>query len=180
MHTVFVSLGTNLGDRIENLNQADKALKRIALVVSKSSIYETPPWGYINQPSFLNQVFKVETDLEPEDLLCELKKIEKEIGREKTFRYGPRLIDLDVLFYDNIVYNSDKLSIPHKQITKRAFVLVPMVELAPEMMHPKEHRTMSELLVDVEKSGIEKFENITQDDTLGQSNNYTRNGNSGG
>jgi len=160
MHTVYIALGTNLGARRQNLAQAEKALKQIVFVVSKSSIYETPPWGYSDQPAFLNQVLMIDTSLEPENLLVELKRIERELGREESFRYGPRLIDLDILFYDNIVYNSDKLSIPHPQIVNRAFVLTPLVELAPEMMHPIENKTMSELLLNVDGSGIVKFEKV--------------------
>jgi 2-amino-4-hydroxy-6-hydroxymethyldihydropteridine diphosphokinase len=160
MPTVYIALGTNLGKRMENLAKAENALKQIAIVISKSSVYETPPWGYFEQPAFLNQVLEIETSLEPEDLLYELKKIEEKLGRKESFRYGPRLIDLDILFYDNIVYNSDKLSIPHPQIVNRAFILTPLADLAPEMVHPVEKRTISELLVDVDKSGILKFRDV--------------------
>ena len=158
-HTVFIGLGTNLGDRYRNLSQAKTALNQIGKIVAESAIYKTPPWGYTDQPAFLNEVVKFETNLAPEDLLKNLKLIEERLGREESFRYGPRIIDLDILFYDNIVYNSGRLTIPHKQIAHRAFVLVPLADLAPDMVHPTVGKTISEMLFDLEDDNIKQIEN---------------------
>ncbi len=113
---------------------------------ARFAVYETPPWGYNDQPAFLNQVVEVQTELEPEDLLAKLKGIENNLGRVKNFRYGPRCIDIDILFYGDRVYQSDALTIPHPFLAERAFVLVPLNDVAPDFIHPILKISVSELL----------------------------------
>jgi 2-amino-4-hydroxy-6-hydroxymethyldihydropteridine diphosphokinase len=153
-HVVYIALGTNLGNRLANLREAIESMPPEVIVLAESNVYETPPWGYVDQPAFLNMVVKAETELEPEPLLEYLKQIEVELGREQNFRWGPRLIDLDILFYDDLVLDSPPLVVPHPRLQERAFVLVPLAEVAPEMLHPNLKRRISDLLSDVEVQGI--------------------------
>ena len=136
MSLAYLALGSNLGNRAENLQTAISFLGSKSKVLNCSPVYETPPWGYEEQPKFLNQVVRVETDLTPSELLDYVKEIERKIGRKETFRYGPRSIDIDILFYDDLVVNTPPLIIPHAQITERAFVLVPLADIAPDYIHP--------------------------------------------
>ena len=145
-HTIYLSLGTNLGDRAANLQAAIVMLSPAVHVLAQSPIYETAPWGYEDQPDFLNQVIEAETELGPPDLLAHLKNIETELGRQPTFRYGPRLIDLDILFYDDLVLETPELTIPHPQFHKRTFVLAPLADLAPALRHPVLGKTVCEFL----------------------------------
>jgi 2-amino-4-hydroxy-6-hydroxymethyldihydropteridine diphosphokinase len=156
-HITFLALGSNLGDRIANLQKAIAALPPKFIPLVQSSVYETEPWGYSEQPAFLNLVLKGETDLAPNDLLSFLKQLEVSLGRRKTFRYGPRFIDLDILFYDNLVLDDPELVIPHPRIAERAFVLVPLAEIAPEFYHPTLGKTVQQLKSGVETSGIKLF-----------------------
>lgn len=153
-HIVYLVLGSNLGDRAANLRAAIEFLPPEALALAESSVYETPPWGFRDQPPFLNMAVKVETGLEPLAMLAYLKEIESRVGRAPTFLYGPRLIDLDILFYDTLVMETPALTIPHLHLHERAFVLVPMAELAPDLCHPRLGRTICELLAGVETTGI--------------------------
>ena len=156
-HTVYLALGTNLGDRIANLKQAARALPPLVRVVVASPVYETPPWGYIEQPAFLNQVIQAETGLDPHALLTYLKQTEIRLGRRTTFRNGPRVIDLDILFYDDAVLNSPELTIPHPSIPERAFVLVPLADLNPGLKHPSLGITVRQMLENVEAGDIHPF-----------------------
>ncbi len=155
--TVFLALGTNLGDRVENLRAALQALLPIVDLRAASPVYETPPWGFADQPAFLNMVVRAETDLEPTALLRELKRIEAELGRQPSFRYGPRLIDLDILFYDQQAFELVALTVPHPRLHERAFVLVPLADLAPDLRHPLLGKTVAELLAGVERGDIHPF-----------------------
>ena len=159
-HTTYIALGTNLGERLDNLRAAIKALAPDVNVLAKSHVYETPPWGVTDQPAFLNMVIKAETSLEPESLLKYLKQIEAELGREKSVRWGPRLIDLDILFYDDLVINTPPLVIPHPRLHERGFVLVPLADVGSEVVHPMLGEFVWELLLKADMSGIEPLSAI--------------------
>ncbi len=153
----YLGLGSNLGDRLANLQAAAAALPPAARVLRASRVYETPPWGYAEQPAFLNQVLEIDTALPPLELLGVLKDIEASLGRTPTFRYGPRLIDLDILLYNSQALELPGLSIPHPRLSERAFVLVPLAELAPDLRHPVNGKSIQELLEAVDRSGVTEF-----------------------
>ena len=154
-HIVYLALGTNLGDRLANLKQAIASLTPQMEVKAKSSVYETPPWGYEDQPKFLNQVVKVKTYLEPEALLKHLKRLEVALGRKESFQNGPRLIDIDILFFDDTVVNTSSLVIPHPRLHERAFVLLPLMDIAPDLVHPVNKKSVSEMVVECDVSAIQ-------------------------
>ncbi len=156
-HTVYISLGVNLGDRLDNLHMAVDLMRNVLEVKRLSSIYETPPWGYKDQPAFLNQVMEAVTQLPPQMLLACLKDIEKKMGRVKTITNGPRTIDLDVIFYDDLIVESPELSIPHPRLQGRGFVLVPLAELAPDFCHPHTGQTISQMMALADREGIKLF-----------------------
>jgi 2-amino-4-hydroxy-6-hydroxymethyldihydropteridine diphosphokinase len=156
-HIVYLALGTNLGDRSANLKQTIAALTPQMDVKAKSQVYETPPWGFEEQPKFLNQVVKANTYLDPEPLLKHLKRLEVALGRQESFPNGPRLIDIDLLFYDDLVLNKPSLVIPHPRLHERGFVLLPLMDVAPNLVHPVQQKTVQELVALVNVEGIEKF-----------------------
>ena len=156
-HIVYLALGANLGNRLVNLNIAINNLTPQMKVKKKSPVYETPPWGFADQPAFLNQVVMAETDVEPEPLLKHLKRLEIALGRTPSFQNGPRLIDIDILFYDDIMLNTASLVIPHPRLHERAFVLIPLADIAPDLIHPVLNKSVREMLADVNTNGVEKI-----------------------
>ncbi|MBN1306043.1 MAG: 2-amino-4-hydroxy-6-hydroxymethyldihydropteridine diphosphokinase [Anaerolineales bacterium] len=158
MHVIYLALGTNLGDRLAYLRMAAAMLPPEVTVKQESQIYETSPWGVEDQPDFLNMVVKGETALSPMELLSYLKNLENELGRQPSFRYGPRQIDLDILFYDDLVLATPHLIIPHPRLQERAFVLVPLAEIAPALRHPIFKKTTRELLSVVSVAGINPYQ----------------------
>ncbi|GAC1641490.1 MAG: 2-amino-4-hydroxy-6-hydroxymethyldihydropteridine diphosphokinase [Herpetosiphon sp.] len=143
--TVYLALGSNLGDRAANLANAILHLAPHVDVEQTSSIYETDP-AYVNdQPRFLNMVLRGSTRVAPEQLLQALKTIEQHLGRQTTIRYGPRLIDLDILTYDSVRIDTPTLTLPHPRIAERAFVLIPLAEIAPELRLPGYHQSVAAL-----------------------------------
>ena len=147
-YSVFIGLGSNLGDRYGQLVGASGEVKVLADVkyVWASSVYETDAYGKKDQPKFLNAVLEVETAVLPPDLLKELKGIETKLGRSAGERWGPREIDLDILLYDGYVYRDDTVEVPHPDLENRKFALVPLREIAPDLVHPVSGLTVEELL----------------------------------
>lgn len=152
-HCIYLALGSNLGDRHNNLTIALQQLSRIMDITALSSLYETTPVGYLDQPDFLNMVCSGTTELTPEELLHQAKTIEKELGRQPTFRNGPRPLDIDILLYDDLRLQQEQLSIPHPRMRERGFVLVPLAEIAPEQIDPETGKTIRELLHDLTAGG---------------------------
>lgn len=155
MALVYLSLGSNIGDRVAYIQQAVKLLQsenKITLVRS-STLYETEPWGNKNQAWFVNAVIEAKTQLSPQDLLNHCQQVECELGRvrEGVPKWGERTIDIDILFYDNLIINTPELTIPHKHLHERAFTLVPLLELVPTLKHPVSGKTISELHDELEK-----------------------------
>jgi 2-amino-4-hydroxy-6-hydroxymethyldihydropteridine diphosphokinase len=150
MPDVYLALGANLGDREKNLREALKRIAAFVEITRVSSIYETEPWGVEDQPWFLNLVCAGTTALTPVDLLRRAKKIENEMGRVEGIRFGPRPIDIDILLYDRVIELSPALTIPHPRLHERAFVLVPLAEIAPTLVHPRLRLTIRTLLARLE------------------------------
>jgi 2-amino-4-hydroxy-6-hydroxymethyldihydropteridine diphosphokinase len=147
MFVSFLQLGSNLGNRFENLERAIELISTfIGDVLKKSDIYETAPWGVKGQPNYYNQVLEIETDLDAEDLLLSTQQIEEKMGREDKGKLLPRVIDIDILYFDNQVINQKNLIIPHPQLPHRRFTLVPLVEIAPTYLHPSLKKTNLDLL----------------------------------
>jgi 2-amino-4-hydroxy-6-hydroxymethyldihydropteridine diphosphokinase len=160
---IYLSLGSNLGDRAANLERAIEALPEIGVRVLRcSSIYETEPVDFLAQPWFLNCVVQAESSLEPRPLLEGLQAIEKKLGSRKLVPCGPRIIDLDILFHGTAVIREEGMEIPHPRLSERRFVLVPLVELAPELQHPVLHATAAELLAATQDSSDVRIWQPTQ------------------
>jgi 2-amino-4-hydroxy-6-hydroxymethyldihydropteridine diphosphokinase len=161
-HTVYLGLGTNLGERRRNLMEAIERLGEFIDVEMRSSIYETEPWGYAEQPRYLNMVVGGRTRLAPLELLGRLKGIEEAMGRQavEAIRYGPRPIDIDILFYDDEVVDDARLQVPHPRIEERAFVLAPLADIAPALGHPRLGKSVAGLLEEVNTAGVQRVDDI--------------------
>ena len=158
MAVLYISAGSNQGNRIEHLRAAAQLLPPAVRILRTSPLYLTEPWGYKEQASFYNLIWEAETQLSPEALLRYLKRIERRLGREKTFRYGPRVIDLDIALYDDRIYHSETLDIPHLQLPNRRFVLQPLCDLIPNGRDPRSGKTFSELLRACPPDAVRKLE----------------------
>ncbi|GBD96872.1 MAG TPA: 2-amino-4-hydroxy-6-hydroxymethyldihydropteridine diphosphokinase [Nitrospirae bacterium] len=150
MSTAYIGIGSNLGNREENCKKAITILIENGVKVTKlSSIVETEPWGVRNQPEFINMAIKIETGLKPYELLSLLKNIESAVGRFPGPRWGARVIDLDILFYNDLVMKTADLEIPHPRISEREFVLKPLAEIAPDKIHPVLKKSITALFNDI-------------------------------
>lgn len=151
MHTAYLSLGTNLGDKRDNLDKALQHIeKRIGTIVSQSAFHIYPPWGFTSDNDFLNAAIAVETTMTPLQLLRETQFIERNLGRTAKSvggEYHDRLIDIDILLYDRLAMHDDALVIPHPLMTDRLFVMEPLCEIAPDYIHPLLQRSIKELLI---------------------------------
>ncbi len=146
---LYLLLGANLGDRIQTLCRAtDLIADRVGVVMRQSSLYETAPWGHIDQPAYLNQVLAVRTMLKPEAVLIQTQLIEQELGRVRHEKWGARIIDVDILYYNDLVRQSQMLTIPHPYLHQRRFTLVPLAEIAPDFVHPVFQKTTVTLLAE--------------------------------
>jgi 2-amino-4-hydroxy-6-hydroxymethyldihydropteridine diphosphokinase len=160
MKIIFLGIGTNLGNREGNLEQAVERIGNFpGRVLQASSLYETEPWGFQAEEKFLNMVVKIETDLTPDELLVKILHLESILGRVRgAEQYMSRLMDIDILFYDDLVINEDHLKIPHPLLHERKFVLVPLCEIEPGLVHPVKGKTILELLeICEDRSEVKKF-----------------------
>ena len=155
----YLSLGSNLGNREQNLEEAVRKVSALGRVVNASSFYETEPVEVTDQPWFLNCVLALETTAEPAQLMRELLRIEHEMGRQRLVKKGPRSIDIDILLFGNAVVNTPDLTIPHPEMTRRRFVLEPLAEIAPELLHPVSQKTVTRLLAELAPGQrVQKYE----------------------
>ncbi|MDH7482022.1 MAG: 2-amino-4-hydroxy-6-hydroxymethyldihydropteridine diphosphokinase [Armatimonadota bacterium] len=161
MATVFLGLGSNLGDREANIRMAlDKLVSQPEVKIrAVSSFYLTAPVGFQDQPDFVNAVAAIETDLSPKELLDVVLKIEREMGRVRNFKWGPRIIDIDILLYNNVKVNTDELVIPHPRMTERAFVMAPLAEIAPDLTLP-DGRTPNDVLKELKNQSVRKLSEV--------------------
>lgn len=156
INTAFIALGSNIGDKLNYLKSAVKLIHddKNCLVEKASSVFETKPYGVKNQDNFFNAVIQIKTEFIVLNLLTFLKNLEKEIGREKGMRWGPREIDLDILFYNNLIYTDERLTVPHKEIEQRDFVLTPLKEIAAQFIHPALNVKISDIYIESSESNI--------------------------
>lgn len=149
MNKIFLITGGNVGDRKKNLETAAALIeKRVGKIIIQSKIYETEAWGITYQPSFYNQILVIESQFPARKALNEILKIEAEMGRKRTVKNAARIIDIDILFFNDEIVNEENLLIPHPEIPNRRFVLMPLNEIAPDMLHPGLKKTMKELLAE--------------------------------
>ena len=143
---IFLSLGSNLGDRKANLQNARRALERLGRIISLSPTYQTDAWGKTDQPAFYNQVIEMSSNHEPHEFLSGTLTIERDLGRVRDEKWGPRVIDIDILFFADCILNDRNLTLPHPGIALRKFVLVPLADIAPEFIHPVLQKNVVTLL----------------------------------
>lgn len=155
MSKVWIALGSNMGEGRKNLDLAIKMMNERGVLVEKVSTYiETEPYGYTEQDNFVNAVCIAETKLSPRELLEVLLKIELDMGRVRIIKWGPRIIDLDILFYEDLIIDEEDLKVPHIEIQKRSFVLEPVNEISPDKIHPVLKKTVHQLLLDLNSCDI--------------------------
>ena len=160
MGEAVISLGSNLGDRVFYLNKAiNKIDHKLGEIIIKSSIYESEAWGFITENSFLNQIIIIKTNEEPDELLIQLLKIENDLGRvRKTNKYESRPIDLDILFYDDLILSDDHLQLPHPRVQERRFVLEPLQQIIPDFIHPILQKSIKQLYKEcTDKLWVKKY-----------------------
>ncbi|MEO7174684.1 MAG: 2-amino-4-hydroxy-6-hydroxymethyldihydropteridine diphosphokinase [Saprospiraceae bacterium] len=147
---IYLLLGSNLGNSMLQLKEAKAYISQeIGEILEESSYYETEPWGFKEQASFINQVIRISTEFAPEPLLDKILEIEQNMGRQRNQPMGPREIDIDILFYGDLLYQTDRLTIPHPHIPERSFVLVPMMEIAAEFVHPALDKSIETLYIEM-------------------------------
>lgn len=147
MNRAYLSLGSNEGDRLQWLNKAlDMLGEACGIIVKKSSVYETAAWGITEQAAFLNMAVLLHTPLTPTGLLESILQIETKLGRQRSVKWGPRTLDIDILLFNNEIINMPSLSVPHPFLQDRRFTLQPLAEIAPEYVHPMLHKTIAALL----------------------------------
>jgi len=157
MSLIYLSLGSNLNDRFANLRRAIDELQQFVTITAISPVFATEPWGDADQPAFLNICVAASGDLPPHEMLHRIKEIERRMGREETRRWGPRLIDIDILFYDRLIMDDGELTIPHPRIAERAFVLAPLTEIIPDFTHPQTGLSVQEMLDQLGVAGVERL-----------------------
>ncbi|MBI3026752.1 2-amino-4-hydroxy-6-hydroxymethyldihydropteridine diphosphokinase [Candidatus Woesearchaeota archaeon] len=158
MADAFIGVGSNLGNKLENIRKAMSLIKERCKILKISHLYKTEPVGFKSQQWFLNCAAKAQTSLKPKELLEFLLSIEKKLGRVRTIRYGPRTIDLDILFYDDMIIREDNLVVPHPRLHERLFVLVPLKDICPDFIHPALNKTISELCSSASNSKVSKLQ----------------------
>lgn len=159
MNIVYIGIGTNIGDRMKNINDAIDALDHLpdTKVTKVSPVYETEPWGYTQQDNFYNVCAEVKTTLSPNGILGACLGIEAALGRKRTFKYAPRIIDIDVLLYNDLKLNTEELTVPHPRMTQRAFVLVPLKDVFPSLKTGE--TDLNPAYENCDKTGVEKIKN---------------------
>lgn len=159
MKKAYLLLGSNIGNRLANINAAILKIKEICgEIILTSSIYETAPWGYLEQDNFLNQAVVLFTDTDPSELMEQLLEIETEIGRIREFKSGPRIIDIDILLLENEIINEKNIILPHPELSRRRFALIPLAEVAGNVIHPVLHKSIIDILADCSDKGhVQKF-----------------------
>lgn len=159
MNRTYLLIGGNVGDRYKNLAKAARLVaEKAGAITRQSAVYETEAWGMRDQPAFLNQVLEVDTRLEPEALLDTLLQVEQDMGRRRREKYGPRTIDIDILLFNDLAMETDRLTVPHPQLHLRRFVLAPLAEIAASVIHPRLRKSIDELLLECpDKLSVKKL-----------------------